>query len=243
MAKKAKTIGIIGIKGGVGKTSLTANLGTSLAKDHNKKVLIVDANFSTPHLGYHLGLINPDNTLQKAINEEIQISKALYKHHSGAHIIPGALHNQKINHKKLKNILRPLKSHYDLILLDSSPTLHDEIHATLNAADELLVVSSPDYPTMSSTFHAIKLAQQNNVPIRGIVINKTRNKEYEISKKDIEEVTELGVLSMIPDDEKVLEALSQTIPIVLHSPKSPAAIEFKKLAESIIKRTRKSKKK
>jgi MinD-like ATPase involved in chromosome partitioning or flagellar assembly len=48
---------------------------------------------------------------------------------------------------------------------------------------------------------------------------------------------------MIPDDEKVLEALSQTIPIVLHSPKSPAAIEFKKLAESIIKRTRKSKKK
>ena len=50
----AKKIGIISIKGGVGKTSTVAALGASLAKDFNKRVLLVDANFSSPNLCLHL---------------------------------------------------------------------------------------------------------------------------------------------------------------------------------------------
>ena len=54
-----KVIGIISLKGGVGKTSSVANLGAALT-EFGKKVLVVDANFSAPNLGLHLGLTNPE---------------------------------------------------------------------------------------------------------------------------------------------------------------------------------------
>jgi septum site-determining protein MinD len=231
---KAKTIGVIGIKGGVGKTSLVANLGASLAKDFNKKVLLVDANYSTPHLNYHLGLINPLTTLQKVLTDEITIEKALYKHESGFHLLPGALHQKKIDHQKLKAVLSPLKKFYDLILIDSSPSLNDEILSTFDTSDELLIISSPDYPTLSSTFHAIKLAKKKNTPIKGLVLNKIRNKKFELKELEIEGITGVEIIAAIPDDEKVLEALANSKPVVIHEPRSPAAKEFKKLASLLI---------
>jgi len=62
-----KIIGVISLKGGVGKTTTVANLGASLAKDFNKKVLVVDANFSAPNLGLHLGLVDPKTTIHDVL--------------------------------------------------------------------------------------------------------------------------------------------------------------------------------
>ena len=70
---KAETIGIISIKGGVGKTTTVANLGAILASTFDKKVLLVDANISSPNLGYHFGFINKEFSLKDVLNDKLSI--------------------------------------------------------------------------------------------------------------------------------------------------------------------------
>ncbi len=237
MSKKeaCKTIGIIAIKGGVGKTTTVSNLGAVMANEFGKKVLIVDANFSAPNLGLHLGIVNPDTTIHDVLDNRKPITSAIYEHEYGFHIIPAALMpKKKIDPYNLKKKLEPLKQYYDVILLDSSPSLNEEILATMVAADDLYVVTTPDYPTLSCTMHAAKVAKQKNISITGLILNKVRNKKFELSISDIENATKVPVVGVVPDDIKVLEALAITTPAVLHKPKSDAAVEYKKLAAAMI---------
>jgi septum site-determining protein MinD len=230
----AKTIGVIAIKGGVGKTTATSNLGAVLSTEFGKKVLVVDANFSAPNLGLHLGLINPKKTIHHVMADKIAIEKALYQHFNGFHIIPGSQISGKINPFKLKEKLEKLKGCYDFIVIDSSPALNEEILSTMVASDELLVVSSPDYPTLSMTMRAVRAAKEKKTPIRGIILNKVRGKKFELTKEEIEEATGVPVLGVLPDDVKVLEALSETAPAALYKPNRKVSKEYVKLAAQII---------
>lgn len=230
----AKVIGIISLKGGVGKTSVVANLGTALAQEFQKKVLIVDANFSTPHLGIHVGLINPEYSLHNVLNNEVSPYQAIYQHNLGFHIIPGALSPKSVNPLVLKEKIDVLKDNYDIILIDSSPSLNDEMFATMSSSDEILVVSSPDYPTLTATLQAVMLAKQKNAPIKGIVVNKVRKKRFELTKRDIEKTSDIQVLSVLPDDIKVLEALASMTPVVNYAPKREVSLNYKKLAAVLI---------
>src|SRR3989338_5209371 len=160
-------IGIISIKGGVGKTTTVVNLGTVLAQEFGKRVLIVDANFSAPNLGLHLGIAEPEKSLHDALVDKIPIEEAIQEHKLGFHVIAGALTKKPVRIFKLKQKLYPLKEHYDTILLDSSPNLNEEMLATMIASDKLFVVTSPDNPTLSCTMHAIKTAKERNTPIEG----------------------------------------------------------------------------
>ncbi len=229
-----KTIGIISIKGGVGKTTTTANLGAVLAREFDQKVLLIDANFSAPNLGLHLGLTNPETTLHDVLLRRANMSDSIYEYEKNLHIIPGSLISKKVSPFLLKEKLKRIKNKYDVILLDSSPTLNEEILATMIAADKLLVVSSPDYPTLSTTMRAVKIAKQKNTPITGIVLNKVRNKKFELTLHDIEEAAGVPVLAVLPDDIKMLEALSNTKHIVEHAPKRNIAYEYRHLAACLI---------
>jgi len=231
-----KTIGIISIKGGVGKTTVTSNLGAVLANEFGKKVLIVDANFSAPNLGLHFGLIKPENaTIHDVVLNKAPMEKATYVHDAGFHFVPGSLvASGKIDVYSLKKKLKDFKKNYDVVLIDSSPTLNSEILATMIASDELLVVTSPDYPTLSCTIRAVKLARQKNVPIIGMVLNRQRGKNFELKVEDIEELAEVPVLSSLPEDVTVLEALSLATPVSLHAPGKRVSSEYKKLAAALI---------
>jgi septum site-determining protein MinD len=231
---KGKALGIISIKGGVGKTSIVANLGTALANEFNKKILVVDANFSAPNLGLHFGLIKPEVTVQDILSEKVGAFDALYEHSSGVHIIPGSLSFKKINPFKLRKKIVALKKHFDIILIDSSPSLNEELLATMLASDELLVVTSPDYVTLSCTLHAVKVAKQKNTPITGIILNRVRGKNFELTPKEIEEMTSVPVISSLSEDSKVIESLSSVTPNTINFPKSNASIQYKKLAASLI---------
>lgn len=231
---KGKIIGIISLKGGVGKTTAVANLGAALASEFNKKVLVIDANFSAPNLALHLGLVDPEVTIQDVLLNRANAEEAIHQHEAGFHLIPAAYISRKVNPFQLKKKINHLRDYYDVILIDSSPNLNDEILATMIASDELLVVTSPDYPTLSTTLRAVRLAKQRKTPISGLILNKVYNKRFELSLKDIEEAAGVPVLSVILHDLKVPESIYHTNPVVLNKPKANSSIEFKKLAASLI---------
>jgi len=228
-----KIIGIISIKGGVGKTSVVSALGAALANKFDKKVLLVDANFSAPNLALHLGLVNPEITLHHILNNRTNVNEAIYETEYGFYIIPGALVYRKVNPHKLKDKIKHLKDYYDIILIDSSPTLNEEVLATMIASDELFVVTTPDHVTLSTTLRAVKLAKQRKTPIKGLILNKVYNKNFELSLEEIEEAADCNVLAVLPHEINILEALSKTTPSTLHK-QSESTFEYIKLAGALI---------
>lgn len=228
-----KIIGIVSLKGGVGKTSVIVALGAALA-GFDKKVLLIDGNLSSPGLGLHLNIINPETTLHHVLNRTANARDAIYQYEN-FDIMPASVFERiETNPLKLKDKIKGLKRRYDVILIDSSPSLDQETLAVILASDEIFVVTTPDHPTMSSTLKAIKLARQRGTPINGLILNKVHNKDFELSLKDIEEVSEVPILAVIPYDINVLKALSEFMPSTHHKPKSSGSTEFKKLAAVLI---------
>jgi septum site-determining protein MinD len=224
------SIGIVSLKGGVGKTSSTLSLGKAIA-DLGKKVLLVDANFSAPNLGMHLNLIDPEITLHDVLGRRNNIMSAI-KTIGNLDILPSSLFPEiKINPLKLKEILKPIKKKYDFILIDSSPSFNDESLSTMLASDEIFIVSTPDHPTLSMTIKAIRTAKKRGVDISGIILNKVHGKDFEISPLDIEKTAEVPVMAVIPHDIDFLKAVYNFHPFIEYSPHSVAGKEYRRLAE------------
>lgn len=227
-----KTIGIVSLKGGVGKTSVVAALGGALSK-LGKKALLVDGNLSSPNLGLHLNLIDPKKTLNDVLNRTASVKDAIYSY-DNFDILPASIfENIELNPLKLKDHLKGIKKNYDVIVLDSSPSLKEETLAVILASDEILVVTTPDYPTMSTSLKAAKLAKQRGTPISGIILNKVHKKDFELSMDDIEATLEIPVLAVIPHDLNVLRALSNMEPSTTYKPGSEGSKELMKLAASL----------
>ncbi|MCR4327019.1 MAG: AAA family ATPase [Nanoarchaeota archaeon] len=224
-----KVIGILSLKGGVGKTTSVVSLGAALAS-FGKKVLLVDANFSAPNLGIHLNIIEPDKTIHHVLNDEIDVQDAIYDY-EGFGVIPASIYPKKqFDPLKLKDRVRKLKHKYDFILIDSSPALNSETLATIMASDELFVVSTPDVSTLTMTIKAIALAKKRGTPITGLILNKVYGKNFELSLEDIEKTSDVPVLAFIPHDVRVLESQSHFIPSTYFKPNSDVSVEYKKLA-------------
>lgn len=227
-----KSIGVISLKGGVGKTSVVCSLGHALAQQ-GKKVLLVDGNFSAPNLGIHLNVINPKKTLHDILRGKATSSETVVELED-FDILPSDLFNKyKFNPLKLKDKLKYLKKKYDVILLDSSPSLNEETLAVMNASDELLVVTTPDRPTLGMTIKATKLARQKGTQINGLILNKVYNKKFEVSLEDTENTTNVPIMAVIPHDINIPDALSKFNPPTRHKPKSEASQEFNKLAATL----------
>jgi len=224
-----KVIGIISLKGGVGKTSTVVSLGHALA-NKGKRVLLIDANFSAPNLGTHLNIINPKVTLHHVITNQNKISDSIQSLEN-FDVIPSSIFTKEnFNPLRLKDKIKSLKDLYDIILIDSSPSLNDETLACMMASDNLLVVTTPDYSTLSMTLKAIKLAKQRRTPIIGLILNKVYNKKFEISQKEIERYSEVPIMAVIPHDTNILKAQSKFIPATVFKPKSNASKEYSRLA-------------
>lgn len=229
----AKVIGIISLKGGVGKTSIVSCLGDALSK-LGKKVLLVDGNLSAPNLGLHLNVVEPNVTLHHVLEREAKPSDAIQELEN-FDVIPGSLLGKlKASPLKLKDKINYLKKRYDVILIDSSPALDDETLGVMLASDELLVVTTPDHPTLSNTLRAVKLAKQRGTPIIGLVLNKVYGKDFELSIEEIESVVGIPVMAVIPHDSNVLKALSEFTPYTSFKPRSSGSEEFNKLASLVL---------
>ena len=118
-----KTLGFISLKGGVGKTTISAAVATHLAAAYHKKVLLIDANLSAPNLGLHMDIVSPQKTIHDVLHGE-SISSAIHLQY-GVDVIPGNfLNNKDVNPMLLKDKIGHLKKDYDFVVLDSSPSLN-----------------------------------------------------------------------------------------------------------------------
>ncbi len=228
------TLGVVSVKGGVGKTTIAASLATNLVNQYGKKVLLVDANYSAPNLGAHMDILEPEKSIQEALAGKARTESVLHSRY-GVDVLPGSFSFQgNFNPLKLKDRLAKLKQAYDFVIVDSAPNVNEELLSAVSASDALLLVSTGDYPTLRCSLKAAQLAQQRGKPVAGIILNKIRDPAFELSLKEIEAATGIPVVAKIPDESFHTRALFTGIPGTLYARQSKFSREISALNAALL---------
>ena len=233
-----RIIGIVSGKGGVGKTTLVANLGATLASYYKKRVIIVDCNVTTSHLGLYLGMYYHPISLNQVLRGEAEMDEAIYDYSiPGLKIIPASLSLDElkgVDIGELKYRIKDLFGKADFVFLDSAPGLGKEGLATLRASDEILFITTPFVPHVIDVIKCHQIAKEVGAKPLGLVVNMSGEGRHELSPKDIENLVELPVISIIPRDKHILRSLASKISVVDLNPNSPASKEIRKLAGTLL---------
>jgi len=218
----AKVYAIISGKGGTGKTTSTINLGSAL--NHlGEDVVIIDGNLTTPNIGIHLGAPIVPVTLNHVLNGDAKIEDAIYEHESGTKIMPASLslkESEKINYKKLPEIINKLKKMTNHVLIDSAAGLGEEAKSTMICADEIIIITNPEIAAVTDALKTIKLAQEMKKPVKGIIITRCQCKKTEMSISNIIDMLESPILGIIPEDDAVKESQVMKNAVIHTHPKS-----------------------
>lgn len=234
--KMTRRILIVSGKGGVGKTTLVANLSFALT-ELGEKVIALDANPTTPNLGLHFGLYLQQKTLHSALRGEASVDEIIYSHPFGFQIVPGSLSLEDIkgaDAKRLEEITLSLLGKADFVLIDCSAGLGKETISAINACDEIILLTNPELPSVVDALRVLKIAKDMGKKILGVVVNRVKNKKYELKKWEIENILKTPVIAEIPEDKNVDLSISYKIPLLGFSPNSPASLEIKKIAYFLI---------
>lgn len=231
-----KYLVIASSKGGMGKTTTAINLGTALTI-FGRDVIVVDCNFSAPNISLYLGAPNISTTLHDVLDNDKQITDALYMHSMGLKIIPASpslKDNKKINHDKLNKLLKDLSGKADFVIIDSSEGMNEDAINSIKLGDEILVVSTPELPAIGDALRTIKLAKDLGKKVKGIILTRVYEDELELSKKQVEAILETPVIAMIPEDETMREAVKIKNPVTHTHPSAPCSKSYKKLASELL---------
>jgi septum site-determining protein MinD len=234
-----RIIAISSGKGGVGKTTLVANLASSLAQ-YGKSVLAVDANLTTSNLALHLGMHLYPKTIHDVFDGTARINDVIYTHKTGFKVVPADISLRKVKSARSHdyiNILYKLLEGNDFILIDSPAGLGKDSMAAIEASDELITITNPELPAVTDAFKLTLLAKKYYTHNLGVVINRIKNESHEIPAEHIERMLGLPVIGRIPEDREVRRAIALKEPVVLCNPKSLAAQNIRSLAARLIGET------
>lgn len=223
-------------KGGVGKTTLTTNLGAAIHK-FGKDVIVVDGNMSTPNVSILLGMPRLPITLHEVMAGKAKAKEAVYLHPSGLKVMPSGLgmSHMKLKQKKhLAHVLNDFVKESDFLLIDCAAGLGREALQAIHAGDEIVIVTNPEIHALTDALKAYEYAKEIGVKPLGVVLNRVKNKDWEMTKENVEEFLELPVISIIPEDDAVKKSIALKQPLVYTYPNSPASLEIKRLAAKMI---------
>ena len=229
-----EVIGVISLKGGVGKTTSALCLGDAMS-NFGKKVLLIDGNLSAPNLGMHLNIPEFENLkgLHDVLSGEANPEEIIIELGNFDLLPTSVFSDKQVSPLFLRNKIKNLKRKYDYIIIDSSPSLDEETLAVMLASDHLLVVTTPDHLTLGTTIKAIKLAKQRGTHISGIILNRVYKKGFELSIKEIEETSGVTVLAVVPHTHKIPESISVFKPYTSHKSRDSGSEEYKRLAATL----------
>lgn len=235
----ARVIVVTSGKGGVGKTSVTSNLGIALAKDH--KVCLIDADLGLKNLDVVLGIENRVIfDMQDVISGVCSLAQALVKdkRNSNLFILPAckSIDVQKINFSYLEKIINTLKDSFDYILIDSPAGIERGFYNAIRCADEAIVVVTLDISSIRDADKVIGILNSNNIQDVKLVINRVNMKQIEdgisLSMSDAVDVLGIGVLGVVYYDEAISQGNNKGVP-VSHESKSIASKCFNNISKRI----------
>jgi septum site-determining protein MinD len=228
----ARLISVIGGKGGVGKTTLVANLASALT-EIGKDVIAVDGNLTTPNLGLHLGLHLVPNNLHSVLKGDSDLSDSIYYHPSGFKILPASMNVNDLSGVdvgKLPEVTLNLPKESDFVLMDCAAGLGREAILAIQASNEVLLITNPQMPAVADTLKTLKIAESSEKKVLGVIVNRVGRKWHELTSWEIEDILKVPVLAEIPEDENVAKATTLKTPLVEFNPHSPASVEIRRLA-------------
>jgi septum site-determining protein MinD len=231
----ARIIVINSGKGGVGKTTTAINLGTSLNK-LDKEVIIVDTNLNTPNVGLQLGAPIVPITLNHILKGKANIEDAIYEHSSGTKIVPSSLSVKeltKFNTKKIPEIARELAKLCDYVIIDSAAGFGEDVMASIEAADEIIVVTNPEMPAVTDALKAVKVAREMGKDVNGVIVTRHRGAKYEMPLSSIRSMLESQIIGVIPEDKAVKEALNLRDAVTHTHPRSKVARKYHEIARKV----------
>jgi septum site-determining protein MinD len=231
-----KVYAILSGKGGVGKTTTTINLGMSL-RDLGKDVVIVDTNMTTPNIGLHLGSPIVPVTLNHVMKNEAKVEEAIYEHETGTKILPSSLsigELKGVNPDRISDVTKRLRKISDHILLDSPAGLGDESKASMDAADEIIIVTNPEITAVTDALKTIKLAEQMDKKVIGAIVTRYTGKKWEMNLPTIKDMLEVPIIGVIPEDDSVKESHRMKNAVIITHPKSKAAKAYRSLAQRVL---------
>ncbi len=222
-------------KGGVGRSTLTANLGVALAR-MGESTLIIDGSITSPSQALFFNLEKAPRMINDVLTGDVSYEEAIYEGPSGVEILPAAVTLEKIRKAKVSRFSSLVKDHvegYDFVLIDASNGLRKETIAALKAGEELLIVTIPEMTAVSDSMKTKVASGFLGLDPLGIVLNQIKGEEYELPSDEIERIMNLSILSEIPYDKEVRRSINNGKLLLEWKEDSPAAKKIIELAEKL----------
>jgi len=242
-----KIITITSGKGGVGKSTTTANIATALAKE-GKKVVAIDFDIGLRNLDMILGLENRIvYDVVDVMEGNCNLAQAIIKDKktNNLHFIPASQTKDKniLNKDKVKKLLQDLKSEFDYVLVDSPAGIESGFEHSIFLADRAIIVTTPEISAVRDADRVIGIIDaKSQKAIDGdevekhIIVNRIKPELVEkgdmLSVEDVLHILSLPLIGVVPDTEEIVSSTNLGEPIV-HNEKSLAGEAFRRIAKRI----------